>query len=365
MHNDLFYQVALTLVPQIGPVQARILMEHFEDAADVFKASEKKLGSIEHIGEVRANAIRKFNDFETAEQELTFIEKYKISPLFIRSKDYPQRLKRCYDAPLLLYYRGTSDLNKTKIISIIGTRSNTEYGKSFTEKLINDLAEQQCLIVSGLAFGIDAIAHKAALQNELPTIGVLAHGLDSIYPAQHKPLAKEILQNGGLLTEFTQKTKPDKHNFPKRNRIVAGIADATIVIETAIKGGSMITAELAADYKRDVFAVPGRITDSKSAGCNYLVKTSKAVLLTDARQLTETLHWTHQQKKIKQQKELFAKLNAHETIVVQLLAGKDSTHIDEIFLKSGLTSSSIAAAILSLELQGIVTSLPGKLYKLY
>lgn len=364
MHNDLLYQVALTLVPQIGPVQARILMEYFEDAADVFKASEKKLGSIEHIGEVRANAIRKFNDFKTAEDEIAFIEKYKIKPLFIRSNDYPHRLKRCYDAPLLLYYRGNADLNHTKIISIIGTRSNTDYGKSFTEKLISELTEQQCMIVSGLAFGIDAVAHKSALQNQLPTVGVLAHGLDSIYPAQHKTLAKEMLQNGGLLTEFMQTTKPDKHNFPKRNRIVAGIADATIVIETAIKGGSMITAELAADYKRDVFAVPGRVTDSKSAGCNYLLKTGKAVLLTDARQLTETLHWTQQQKKIKQQKELFADLTANETIIAQLLAGKEVVHIDEIFLKSGLTSSNIAAGILNLELQGIITSLPGKLYKL-
>ena len=207
------------------------------------------------------------------------IEKFKIQPLFIADKNYPQRLLRCYDAPTLLYYRGNADLNATKIISIIGTRNNTDYGKQVTEKLVTDLQEQNILIVSGLAFGIDAIAHKAALNNGLPTIGVLAHGLDSIYPSQHKCLAKDMLQQGGLLTEFRKETKPDKHNFPRRNRIVAGMADATIVVETAIKGGSIITAELAHNYNRDVFAIPGKITDSKSAGCNYLVKNVVYILL--------------------------------------------------------------------------------------
>jgi DNA processing protein len=263
-----------------------------------------------------------------------------------------------------LYYRGNADLNHAKIISIIGTRNNTDYGKQVTEKLVADLAEENVLILSGLAFGIDAIAHKSALQYNLPTVGVLAHGLDTIYPSHHKSLAKEMLQAGGLLTEFTKNTKPDKHNFPRRNRIVAGMADATIVVETAVKGGSMITAELALNYNRDVFAFPGKTTDSKSAGCNYLIKQKHAVLLTDAQQLIETLGWQKKKAKPKSQKELFIELSADERTIIDILREKETIHIDELFLKSGLSSSSIAASMLSLELQNVIISLPGKMYKL-
>ena len=206
--------------------------------------------------------------------------------------DYPKRLLNCYDSPTLLYYKGEADLNSEKIIAVIGTRNHTEYGKQVTEKLIRELTEQNVVVVSGLAYGIDAIAHKAAVKNNLKTVGVLAHGLDQVYPSQHTGLAKEMLQaGGGLLTEFRSKTKPDKHNFPTRNRIVAGMSDATIVIETGIKGGSMITAELANNYNKDVFAYPGSVNDGKSAGCNYLIKNNKAVLLTDAQELIELMNW--------------------------------------------------------------------------
>jgi DNA processing protein len=241
------------------------------------------------MGLVRANNIKSFQDFPAAEEEIKFIEKYKIQPLFITDEGYPQRLLHCYDAPTLLYYRGNVNLNTSKIISVIGTRNNTDYGKKVTEKLLNDLKEQNVLIVSRLAFGIDVIAHKAALQNNMETVAVLAHGLHTIYPRQHKTLAKEIIQHGGLLTEFRNGVKPDRFNFPQRNRIVAGIAEATIVIETAVKGGSIITAELANNYNRDVFAVPGKTTDAKSAGCNYLIQNNKAVLFTDAKELMESL----------------------------------------------------------------------------
>ena len=364
MTNDLLYQIALTLVPNIGSVQAKTLLENFGEAESIFKAKIKTLSSIENIGEVRAASIKAFKDFTEAEQEIEFIEKFKIQPLFITDKDYPKRLLRCYDAPTLLYYRGNADLNATKIISIIGTRNNTDYGKQATEKLVADLQEQNVTIVSGLAFGIDAIAHKAALNNSLPTVGVLAHGLNSIYPSQHKSLAKDMLQHGGLLTEFRKNTKPDKHNFPRRNRIVAGMADATVVVETAIKGGSMITAELAHNYNRDVFAFPGKITDSKSAGCNYLVKHNRAVLLTDAQQLTEVLGWKQKKLKHQAQKELFIDLTADEKTSINILRQKESTHIDELFLKSGLSSSAVAGAMLNLELQNVISSMPGKMYRL-
>lgn len=364
MSNDLLYQIALTLVPNIGSIQAKILIDHFGDAESVFKASEKKLNTVENIGEVKAASIKSFNNFEKAEEEIKFIEKYKIQPIFIKDEKYPKRLLNCYDAPILLYYRGTADLNHEKIISIIGTRSNTDYGKQITEKLITDLANENVMIVSGLAFGIDAIAHKAALQNNLHTIGVLAHGLDTIYPPQHKSMAKDMTQNGGLLTEFMQNTKPDRHNFPKRNRIVAGMADATIVVETAIKGGSMITAELAHNYNKDVFAFPGKITDSKSAGSNYLIKNKHAILLTDAAQLLEKMGWKKGKRASKSQKELFIELSADEKVIVDILKDKESVHVDELFIRSGLSSSAIAASMLNLELQNIILSLPGKMYKL-
>jgi len=364
MPNDLLYQIALTLIPNIGAVQAKILIGHFADAESVFKAKTKQLSAIENIGEVRASSIKEFTDFTQAEEEIEFIEKYKIQPLFINDKNYPQRLLKCYDAPTLLYYRGTADLNHSKIIGIIGTRSHTDYGRQVTEKLVSDLQEQNILIVSGLAFGVDAIAHKAALQNNLPTVGVLAHGLDTIYPSQHKGLAKEMLQTGGLLTEFMRNTKPDKHNFPKRNRIVAGMCDAVIVAETAIKGGSMITAELAYNYNRDVFVFPGKITDSKSSGCNYLIKHNRATLLTDAEQLMQNLGWQQKKSNPKTQRELFIDLSRDEKIIVDILNEKDSIHIDELFLKSGLSSSAIAASMLNLELQGLINSLPGKMIRL-
>lgn len=364
MNNDLLYQVALTLVPNIGCVHAKSLTEHFGSAEAIFKARKKDLSAVENIGIVKASVIKAFENFKAAEEEIKFIEKYKIQPLFIADKHYPQRLLNCYDSPTLLYYRGNADLNASKIISIIGTRTNTDYGKQITEKLVSDLAELNVLVVSGLAFGIDAIAHKAALQNSLETVGVLAHGLHTIYPQQHKNLAKDILQHGGLLTEFRNGVKPDRFNFPSRNRIVAGLADATIVIETAIKGGSMITAELANNYNRDVFALPGKTTDTKSAGCNYLIQSNKAALFTNAKELMENLGWQTKKINKKQQRELFIELTDDEKIIIHILKEKETTHIDEINIKSNLSSSSIAAAILNLELQNVVAGLPGKMYKI-
>lgn len=362
MNNELLYQIALTLVPNIGSVQAKILVEHFGNVENIFKAKEKELAKVENIGLIRAKSIKGFMDFALAETEMKFVDKYKIKPLFLTDKNYPKRLLNCYDSPTLLYIKGNTDLNQSKIISIIGTRSNTVYGKELTEKLIEGLKDQNVLVCSGLAFGIDAIAHKAALQNDMQTIGVLAHGLHTIYPPQHKSLAKEMLESGGLLTEFRNGDKPDKHNFPRRNRIVAGMADATIVIETAIKGGSMITAELANNYNRDVFAFPGKTTDTKSAGCNYLIKHNKAALITGPNDFIEQMGWQEKKKIKKIQRELFIELSADEKIIVDILKKKETLHIDEIFLESSLTSSAVAAAILNLELQNVVASLPGKMY---
>jgi DNA processing protein len=367
LHSELLYQLALTEVPNIGCVHAKILVQQFGSAENIFKAKQQLLEKTEGIGAVRARSIKAFPDFSKAEEEIKFIDKYKIRPLFLTDKNYPKRLLNCYDSPTLLFYKGDADLNTTKIIAVIGTRVHTDYAKQQTDKLIKELREQNVIVVSGMAYGVDAIAHKAAIKNELPTVGVLAHGLDQIYPSEHANLARDMLKHGGgLLTEFRSKTKPDKHNFPTRNRIVAGMCDATIVIETGIKGGSMITAELANGYNKDVFALPGKVTDNKSAGCNYLIKTNKAMLLTDAQELIEVMGWEERSQKpgVRSQKELFIELSKEEKIVVDILREKELVNIDELNMKSGLSSSAIAAAVLNLELQNVVLTLPGKLYKL-
>lgn len=365
MANDLLYQIALTLVPNIGNVHAKSLVNIYGDAQSVFKAKKKDLENIDGIGTVRAASIKAFDNFQSSEEEIVFIEKYKITPLFITDKNYPQRLLNCYDCPTILFYRGNADLNTSKIISIVGTRNNSDYGKHICEKLAEDLAGENVLIISGLAFGIDTIAHKAALKNSLPTVGVLAHGLDRIYPSQNKNLAKQMVEQGGLLTEFLSLTNPDKQNFPKRNRIVAGISDAVIVIETGKKGGSLITAELGNNYNKDVFAIPGRIGDSKSEGCNYLIKNNKAALINSADDLLEMMNWKPIEKKaIKKQRELFIELSPDEKTIVDILNQQENIHIDDLYFKSGLSSSAVAAALLMLEMQGIVASIPGKIYKM-
>ena len=365
MNNDLLYQVALTRVPNIGDVHAKALVNVYGNAAAVFKAPKKQLEHIEGIGTVRANSIKHFNDFKTCEEEIFFIEKYKISPLFITDKNYPQRLLNCYDSPALLYYRGCANLNAAKIVSIVGTRNNSEYGKQVCEKMMEGLSNQNILIISGLAFGIDTIAHKAALKNNLQTIGVLAHGLDMIYPPQNKTLAKQMIDMGGLLTDFKSNTNPDKQNFPKRNRIVAGMCDAVVVIESSKKGGSLITAELGNGYNKDVFAIPGRTNDTKSEGCNYLIKNNKAALINSADDFLEMMNWSSTPKpSAKKQRELFIELSLDEKIVVDILQQQESIQIDELYFKSGLSSSAVATALLILEMQNVVASLPGKVYKL-
>ncbi len=366
MRSDLIYQLALTMVPHIGTVQAKILLQHCE-AEEIFHAKKSFLEKIEGIGPVRADSIVRFRDFYLAEEEIRLMEKNRISSVFLSDPAYPKRLLNCYDSPTLLFRKGEADLNVSRMVAIIGTRSNTEYGRQQTEKMVEALAAVKATIVSGLAYGVDAIAHKATLKNELSTIGVLAHGLDQVYPPAHSGIAKDIINTGGgLLSEFRCGTKPDKHNFPSRNRIVAGMTDATIVIETGEKGGSMITAELANSYNKDVFAVPGKVTDHKSAGCNQLIRSNKAMLLTEPNQLIEMLGWQENTKKQGRipQRELFIELSPEEKIIVDLLKEKETVPIDELHLRSGLSSSGVAGALLNLELQSVVLSLPGKQYRL-
>lgn len=354
------------MVPQIGIIQARTLLEHLGSAEAVFRASHAQLERIERIGTVRAHSIKTFSNFEAAEAELRFIDRHKIQPLLFTDAAYPQRLLHCFDPPTILYYRGQANLNASRVVSIIGTRSSTSYGKQLTEKFIEELAAKSVTVISGLAFGIDAIAHKAALRHNLPTVAVLAHGLDHVYPPEHHALARDILKcEGGLLTEFRSNTPPDRHNFPTRNRIVAGTCDAVIVVESGLKGGSMVTAELANGYNKDVFAFPGRITDNKSAGCNHLIRTNKAVLLSGAEDLFSELGWTElQAPRGNGQKTMFLDFTPEEEAILAILRDKRASHIDEINFRCSFHTSKVAAAILNLELQNVIQSLPGKMYRI-
>jgi DNA processing protein len=362
---DLLYQLALGDVPYIGNVHAKILSEHFATARDIFRAGQQKLEKIEGIGEIRARSIASFRNFGKAEAEQEFISKHGISATFIKNADYPKRLLNCYDPPALLFYRGSISFNKSKMVAIVGTRGNSDYGKQITEKIVRELAKLEVIVVSGLAYGIDALAHRAALKNNIPTIGVTAHGLDTIYPPENASLAKNMIQCGAILTEFRSKTPPDKYNFPSRNRIVAGMCDATIIIESGLKGGSMITADMASGYNRDVFAVPGRLTDPGSAGCNYLISSNKAIPFRDVSEMALAMGWTEQHAvHAHNQKALFTDLSDTEKNIIALLQQKGPLGIDDLTMYSGISSGSMAAALLKLELNFITERLPGKIYRI-
>lgn len=365
MYSELTYQLALSEVPHIGNVHAKKLYEVFGSATGIFNAQQAELERIENIGTIKARSICNFRDFAKTEKEITFMERYGIEPLSIIDKKYPKRLLNCFDPPAMLFFIGKANLDAAKIVAIVGTRNNTDYGKGFTDKLVKSLAGKDVMVVSGLAFGIDSIAHKCSLKYGIPTVGVVGHGLDTIYPKENTRLAQQMTETGGVLTEFKSSTKPDKHNFPSRNRVVAGISDATIVIESGIKGGSTITANLAWDYNRDVFAVPGRSIDVNSAGCNRLIRDNKAILLDDPEQFIEIMNWNDAAKKERIiQRKLFRELSKAETGIIELLKQNEQTGIEEIIFSSGLSSSTVATALLSLEMHGMVKVLPGKRFTL-
>jgi len=363
--QDLLYLISLTQVPQVGSIHARTLLQHFGSAEQIFKSSIHALEKIEGIGKIRARSIKSFRDFALAENEITFLLRYGIRALSLQDADYPQRLLTVYDAPVLLYYKGNADLNNARTISIVGTRRNSEYGKQITEKIIQELAPYDVMIVSGLAFGIDAIAHKTALKQGLSTVAVLAHGLASLYPPEHAQLSKQMLKQGGLLTEYINHVKADKHQFPIRNRIVAGISDCTIVTETAVKGGSMITADLANGYHKEVFAFPGRTTDFKSAGCNWLIRNNQASLVENIHDIVKMMGWEEKKKPSeKDQGELFIILTEVEQRILDLLKEREQMHIDVINATTGFPNSLNAGALLELEMKDQISNMPGRIYRL-
>ena len=364
MDESLKYKIALSLIPTIGDILAKRLVAYCGSAHAIFEEKKSALEKIPGIGNFHATAILSSNVFNRTEQEIKFIEKNKITALFYLDKEYPKRLTHCEDSPVLLYFKGEADLNREKVISVVGTREATDYGKQICEKLIAELAVYNPIIVSGLAYGIDICAHKAAMDNNLTTVCGLAHGLDKIYPALHRSAAEKMLDNGGWLSDFTSKVIPDRENFPRRNRIVAGMSDATIVIESKVGGGSLITADIANSYNRDVFAFPGRVDDECSKGCNNLIKQNKAALIQSAADISYILGWEQQMKKSPVQKQLFIELSSEEEIVVNVLKEKDSIAIDDLCLICNLPMSKVSGLLLTLEFSGIVRSMPGKMYRL-
>ncbi|NJK96438.1 MAG: DNA-protecting protein DprA [Bacteroidales bacterium] len=366
MTDDLLrYKIGISQIPGIGSIIAKKLIAYTGSIEAVFKEKKKNLIKIPGIGTTLAEVITKHQNLEKAEAEIEFIRKFDIRYHFYLDDDYPVRLKQCPDAPIMLFCKGNVEFNKEKVISIVGTRNATDYGKEFCTKLVSDLASRhkELIIVSGLAYGIDICAHRASLKNHVPTVAVLAHGLSTLYPAVHRNTAKEIVNNGALVTDFTSEITPERNNFIKRNRIIAGLADATIVAESGIEGGALITADLANSYNRDVFAFPGRVNDDWSKGCNKLIKNNKAAMIESVEDLEYLMGWDSTRSEPRQMS-LFQNLTEEEQLVIDLLREENNLMIDIMCLRIDWPVSRLSPLLLQLEFKGLIKSLPGKIYRL-
>jgi DNA processing protein len=364
---SLLHQVALTFIKNIGPILAKSMVSRFGSAEGVFNQSKDALTQARGVG-TKTIELADFKEaLKRAEQELKFIETNHVDVLYYTDARYPRKLKNCHDSPLLLYAKGNANLNTQRIISIVGTRNATDYGRNLCKQLIEELQEYNILIVSGLALGIDTAAHRESVRLNMPTVGVLGHGYDKMYPSQNRSLAEKMLENGGLLTEYASGTIPNRENFPQRNRIVAGMADATVVVEAGLKGGALITAEIANSYNRDVFAFPGRLGDEYSEGCNFLIRNNKAALLTCVADLAYSLGWEKntEAKGAPEQLLLPIDLSADERAVYEIIQqNKTPLAIDDLSIKANMPMSLLAMTLLDMELQGFIRSLPGKMYQI-
>jgi DNA processing protein len=366
--SEKHYQLALLLAEGIGDITIRQLITYCGSAEAVVKASLGKLIKIPGIQETTARKILKPENLILAEKQIQIAEKEGVKLLFYTDSDYPERLKRNYDSPAMVYYKGNVDLNQQKIIGIVGTRNASEYGKRTTDEIVKDFQSHNTLIVSGLAYGIDIASHKASIKYNLPTIGVMASGLDFMYPAVHKKTAELMCQNGGILSEHSFGRKPDPRYFPARNRIIAGMSDAIIVVEAAPKGGALITAEFANNYHKEVFAVPGNIGNPTSEGCNHLIKNNKAQIFTSVNDIIEALNWDLDTKPTQNKaKELtidLTKFTDDEAQVLSILREKGDIQIDELAWISQMHMNKLASLLLNLEFGGFVKSMAGKKYGL-
>ena len=370
--QELIYTMALTRVPSLNLTHQHLLLEALGSATAIFEHRRDIFDVLPDAHPRMAEALALMEiHLSRAEEEYAFAQSGKIQCIHYNDEAYPARLRECPDAPLLIYYRGTADLNARHILSMVGTRKITEYGKDICRHFIKDLKSlcPDTIVVSGLAYGVDINCHRSALQNGLPTLGVLAHGLDQIYPRHHRETAVKMVTQGGLLTEFMSRTNPDKKNFVQRNRIVAGLSDATLVVESAAKGGSLITAELAECYHRDVFAFPGRYSDAYSEGCNNLIRQNHAALITSAETFVETMGWETAQARQEQlangvQQNLFPDLSEQEQIIVRALQNVDDMPINVLSVNTNIPIGTLSSLLFTLEMKGVVKMLNGSKYRL-
>lgn len=359
--SDIIYKLALKDIPKIGAVQAKNLVSYCGGVKEVFEADERVLRAIPGIGPKRAEDILNFDQFENAEREYELAKSKNIKLSFYLDKDYPQRLKHYQDSPILLYSSGNVNTEVSRTVAIVGTRKPTPSGILQCEKIVEELKNYNVTIISGLAYGIDTTAHRKAVECDIPTIGVLGNGLSKLYPATNRSLAQRMKEKGGLLSEFHMEAIPDREHFPMRNRIISALSDVVIVVESAIKGGSMITAIFANDQNKDVFAIPGRNTDSMSEGCNHLIKTNQAHLLSSAKDIAYIMRWDQNEKP--QQMELHLDLNNSEKLVIEKLKTEE-LGIDSLVYQTGYKMSEITSILLNLEFKGIIKTIPGKKYML-
>jgi DNA processing protein len=369
MSNDqsLIHRIALSMLKGIGPVNARNLVAYCGGVDPLFtdKKVRKALEKVPGIGPVLAASILSTKVLAAAEKELTYVRKHKLRALFYLDAEYPKRLRHCEDAPVLIYVRGNADLDAERSVSIVGTRSPTDHGKRACEELVEGLKESGAMIVSGLAYGIDIVAHRTALRTGLNTIGCVAHGLDRLYPGEHANTAKEMLSQGAIVSELPSGSPFVPGNFPARNRVIAGLSDCTVVIESANKGGSLITADIANSYDREVMALPGRPNDAKSEGCNRLIKDNKAHLITGAADVLKLMEWEPRpKKKVAQQSALFTDLLPEEQMLVDIIKAKGKADIDTLCVQGNILPHKASTILLNLEFNGVVRALPGKVYAL-
>jgi DNA processing protein len=369
--TEIFYTIALTQIPSIGNITAHKLISVCGSAEAIFRETSKNLSSIEHIPKTVISSIASTKNiaFDIASQEMEYIEKNNVIVFLKNDKTYPVRLEQCIDAPVILFGKGSLDLNPKRSIAVVGTRRYTEYGNQVTKKIVGELSTYEGLqVISGLAAGIDTIAHQSAVQNSLSTVGILGHGLQTLYPAGNRKLALKMGENGGIVTEFTSNVFGEAHNFPQRNRIIAGMADAILVVEAHAKGGALITANLGLSYNRDVFSIPGRIGDKASEGCNHLIKDNKAALVTSGEDIAGMMMWDDKSRKNtgkgKQQKLLLLDLDNKEQLIVDALQARSELDIDELMIVTKLDIAVLTMSLLMLEFKGIINCLPGKQYVL-
>jgi DNA processing protein len=364
--DNLIYKIGIGLIPGIGDVMAKKLISYCGGVEAVFREKKSVLMKVPGVGEVLASAVLSQQILQKAEDEMAFIQRHQIGYIYFLDDNYPQRLKNCSDAPVIFYYKGNVNFDAPKIVSIVGTRQATQYGKDLCNQLVDELCQRNHhpIVVSGLAYGIDICAHRAALRNKIPTIAVLGHGLSQIYPAAHTATAREIVREGGaLLTEFLSDSLIDRNNFVRRNRLIAGLADLTVVVESHVRGGALITADLANSYNRDVFAYPGRLTDDSSIGCNWLIKTNKANLLQSVADIEYLMNWNATESPVSVQLDIFPAISHKEETILKSLRTHGECTIDKLSIDVEMPVSEVSTLLLTLELLGYVHSLPGKVYK--